>query len=154
RLASRLSPITRPTCPGDAPRPSRVPPPRGSTGTPSSPASTRSAAISAFEPGKATASGVRPSRTYGDQSTPARTLPAPTMPRSLSIWIRAKRCPPPALEALSEALLFDGVRPIRGPGLGAGPVAGEHLARVAAPGGVEDVLHLVHARQVGLGEHQ
>ncbi len=62
----------------------RVPPPHGVTGRPASPAATSTAATSSFVPGNTTASGVRPSTTYGEQSTPVSTWGAPTMRRSLS----------------------------------------------------------------------
>ena len=64
--------------------PSFVPPPEGVTAIPASAASPRIAATSSFEPGKTTASGVRPSRTYGEQSTPVSTFGAPAMRRSFS----------------------------------------------------------------------
>src|SRR4029453_4763200 len=63
-------------------------------------------------------------------------------------------CPPRPLEALGEAFLFDGVRAIRDAGLAAGLAAGEHLAGVAEPGGVEGVLDPAHALQVRPGENE
>src|SRR5580704_17904473 len=60
----------------------------------------------------------------------------------------------PALEALSEALLFDRVRTVGRADLDAGLVAREDLAGVAEARRVEGVLHLVHARQVGLREDE
>ncbi len=66
----RLRPSTRPRRSGGVPMPSLVPPPEGVTAIPASPASPRIATTSSFEPGKTTASGVRPSRTYGEQLHP------------------------------------------------------------------------------------
>src|SRR5712692_10648912 len=73
------------------------------------------------------------------------TWAGPTMPRSLS------NIP---LEALGEALLFDGMRPVRGPTLAAGLARREDLAGVAEIARVESLAQAPHKSEIGLGEDQ
>src|SRR5713101_7773815 len=73
------------------------------------------------------------------------TWAGPTMPRSLS------NIP---LEALGEALLFDGMRPVRGPTLAAGLSRREDLAGVAEIARVESLAQAPHKSEIGLGEDQ
>src|SRR6266849_10499554 len=64
------------------------------------------------------------------------------------------RLPGPALEALSEALLFDRMRTVGRANLDAGLVAGEDLAGIAEAGRIERVFHQPHAREIGLREDE
>ena len=51
-----------------------VPPPHGTIGTPASAAALDRGRTSSSEPGKTAASGVRPSTTYGERSTPVEDV--------------------------------------------------------------------------------
>src|SRR6266568_4175686 len=73
------------------------------------------------------------------------TWAGPTMPRSLS------NIP---LEALGEALLFDGMRPVCRSTLAAGLARREDLAGVAEIARVESLAQAPHESQIGLGEDQ
>src|SRR5262245_65861525 len=84
-----------------------VPPPHGVTELPTSVASAITAATSSIEPGKIAASGVRPSTTYGESSTPVRTLAAPTVVRSFWSSASGTAATTAAVEAPGQALLFD-----------------------------------------------
>src|SRR5439155_7142263 len=98
-----------------------VPPPHGVTERPTWEASAITTATSSIDPGNTAASGVRPSTTYGESSTPVRRFAAPTAARSLSRSASGTELRRPALEALGEALFFDRVRPVGdGPDLHAG----------------------------------
>src|ERR1700687_725559 len=142
---SRFSARTRPQRVGGAPIPILVPPPHGITGISRAAATGRAAATSSSDPGSATASGVRPSTTYGPQSTPVSTCAEPTIARSLSNIL---------LEALGETLLFDGMRAIGGPALAAGLARREDLAGVAEVARVEGIAQASHEVEIRLGEDE
>src|SRR5262249_48626113 len=155
--SSRFRHRTRPSRVGGAPMPSFVPPPQGVTGMPWSAASVRICAISSFEPGNTTASGVRPSRTYGEQSTPVSTCGAPQRLTSLSVNTLptvADCLQVGGSEPLRQTLLLDRMRTIRGPDLDARLVRREDLPGVATAGRVERLLHALHAREVGIREDE
>src|SRR5207237_4289166 len=97
-------------------------------------------------PGSTAASGVRPSITNGESSTPASTWAGPTMARSLSSSGTMR----PALEALRQALSLDGVGAVRhGPRLDARLAGGEDLAGIAAAAGIEGILEALHQGEIG-----
>src|SRR5262249_23026554 len=141
RLRTRASPARA----GGTPTPIALPPPHGTTGTEASADWATTAATSSTVPGNTAASGVRPSITYGDSSTPVRTWAGPTMARSLSSSDTTR----PALEPLRQALRLDGVRAIRhGPRLDTRLPRGEHFAGVAQTPRVERILEALHQREV------
>src|SRR6266850_2317631 len=150
-LLSRVSRRTSPARAAGTPTPMAVPPPHGTTGTPAAAACTITAATSSTLPGSTAASGVRPSSTNGESSTPASTWAGPTMARSLSSSGTMR----PALEALRQALTLDGVGAVRhGPRLDARLAGGEHLAGIAEATGIERGLEALHQREVGRREDE
>src|SRR3990172_1833021 len=145
RRFSRFSARTRPKRWGGLPMPILVPPPHGATGISDSAAARRTAATSSLVPGSTTASGVRPSTTYGPQSAPVSRWAGPTMPRSASNIL---------LEALGEALLFDGMWAVGGPTIAAGLARREDLAGVAEVARVEGIAQAPHVVEIALGEDE
>src|SRR5712691_856228 len=149
----RRRPSTRPARGAGIPAADAVPPPHAITGTSASAASATIARTSSTVPGNTAASGVRPSTTYGDRSTPVRRWGAPTRTRSFSR--RAACTLPRASEALGQALLFDGVRPVRnGAGFTARLARREHLPGITEPVRIEGVLEALHQREVGRREDE
>src|SRR5712691_3321007 len=156
RRFMRRRPSTMPDRVGGAPTLMAVPPPHGVTGTEASLARVRTVLTSSMEPGNAAAIGVRPSRTYGESSTPVRRLEGPTTPRRASRMSSANEpLGPSALEALGEPFLFDGVRPVGDRAdFDARLLRREDLAGVAEPARIERFLQTPHQLQVRLAEDE
>src|SRR5215470_9608669 len=84
---------------------------------------------------------------------PVRTWATPTIRRSSS-WREAGTAMSRPLEALGQALGFDGMRTIGDARLAAGLARGEDLARIAEPVRVPRLAHAAHGVQVRLGEDE
>src|SRR5215813_2017394 len=84
---------------------------------------------------------------------PIRTWAAPTIRRSSS-WKETGTAMSRPLEALGQALGFDGMRTVSDARLAAGLARGEDLAGIAEPARIPRLPHAAHGMQIRLGEDE